>query len=74
MPDCASAVRYAREKKHLSARSLSLLAGLSPSYVGKLESGEIEPSVRAFAKIALSLEMSAQEIFLCLLGEFANSA
>lgn len=37
-------------------------ANLSPSYVGKVESGEIDPSLRAFAKIAMALEMSDFEI------------
>jgi transcriptional regulator with XRE-family HTH domain len=65
----ADAVRYLRQRKNISARALSLQAGLSPSYVGKLEAGEIEPSVRAFALIALALSMSIQEIFFCVMQE-----
>lgn len=53
----------------MSARSLSLQAGLSPSYVGKLEAGEIEPSVRAFARLAMVLGMSVQEVFFCVITE-----
>ena len=65
----ADAVHYYRTEKKLSSRALSLAAGLSPSYVGKLESGEIEPSVRAFARIALILGMNQQEIYLCVIQE-----
>lgn len=65
----ADAIRYLREKRGFSARSLSLKAGVSPSYVGKLESGEIEPSVRVFARIALVLGMSQPEIFFCVVQE-----
>ena len=65
----ADAVHYYRKEKNLSSRALSLAAGLSPSYVGKLESGEIEPSVRAFARIAIILGMNQQEIYLCVIQE-----
>ncbi len=65
----AEAVQTQRIKCGLSARALSLEAGLSPSYVGKLEGGEIEPSVKAFAKIALALGMNQAEIAFCVLQE-----
>jgi len=51
------------------ARALSLKAHLSPSYVGKLEAGEIEPSVKAFGRIALALGMNPQEIYYCVVFE-----
>lgn len=62
-------MQYARTRKGFSARALSLAAGLSPSYVGKLEAGDIEPSVRAFARIAQVLELNRQEIYFCVLQE-----
>lgn len=65
----ANAIRHMREKAGLSARALSLKARLSSSYVGKLESGEIEPSVRAFARIALSLGLTREEVFLIICME-----
>lgn len=65
----AQAVHFLRTERGYSARALSLKAGLSPSYVGKLESGEIDPSVRAFARIALVLGMNQQEIFFCIVRE-----
>lgn len=65
----AEAVQTQRMKMGFSARALSLEAGLSPSYVGKLEGGEIEPSVKAFAKIALALGLNQSEIAFCVLAE-----
>lgn len=62
----ATAIRYQRTKKGLSARALSEQAGLSPSYVSKVESGEIEPSLRAFARIATALELNLYELQLLL--------
>lgn len=63
------AIRTLREQRtDLSARALSAASGLSPSYVSKVESGEIEPSFRVFAKLALALGMTTAEItfLLCL--------
>lgn len=57
-------LRLQRERREVSARRLSLDAGLSDSVVGKIESGEIQPSLRAFARIALQLQLSDREIAL----------
>jgi transcriptional regulator with XRE-family HTH domain len=57
-------LRLRREGREVSARRLSLDAGLSDSVVGKIESGEIHPSLRAFARIALQLQLSDREIAL----------
>jgi transcriptional regulator with XRE-family HTH domain len=62
-------IRATRERRKLSARALSLAAGLSDSYVGKVESGTCEPSLRAFAKIVGQLGLNAQEVFLILQQE-----
>lgn len=66
----AGAFRYIRERRELSARGLSIRAGLSPSYVGKLEAGEIEPSVKAFTAICRALDLSQREILFCILCAF----
>lgn len=63
------AVHLARTRRGLSARELSSLAGLSASYVTKLEGGELEPSLRAFAKIARAAGMTQAEIYFCILQE-----
>lgn len=58
-----------RRRRGLSARALSLAAGLSDSYVGKVEAGSCEPSLRAFAKLVDQLGLNAQEAFLILQQE-----
>lgn len=54
-------LRTVREHHNLSARGLSLRAGLSDSYVGKVENRTIEPSLRAFLAIMDALEMNDHE-------------
>lgn len=46
----------------LSARGLSLAAGLSESYVGKVESGRLEPSFNSFARISKILQLTPKEV------------
>lgn len=58
----ANAIKYLRTKKGFSGRSLSVAAGLSPTYVGKLEAGVLSPSFEAFCALARVLEMSDAEI------------
>lgn len=62
-------LKSAREQLNLSKRQLSLAAGLSESYVGKVESGEIDPSFRCFAKLACQLNLNAREVHLLVLQE-----
>lgn len=57
-----TAINFKRRQKQLSARALSAAAGLSPSYVSKIESGEMEPSFKAFCNIAAVLGLSDAEI------------
>lgn len=66
-PTLATVLRYARLRSGLSARRVSELAGLSPSYVQKLEDGVImDPGLKAFARISTVLGMNAHEIQLCV--------
>ncbi len=59
-----------RARLGLSARALSLRAGLSPAYVTKLEGGHIEePSLRAFARLAAETGMTPQEVWVCVIAE-----
>jgi transcriptional regulator with XRE-family HTH domain len=62
-------LRVLREQKGITARALSLAAGLSESYVGKVEKGEIEPSLRAFGKIARQLGLNQREVALLVFRE-----
>lgn len=55
-------LRQARQRNDMSARAVSQAAGLSPSYVNKIEAGEIEPSLKAFGKLAHVLGLTNTEI------------
>lgn len=62
-------LRVKREELGFSARELSQRAGLSPSYINKVESGEISPSLRAFSQIAEALNLNDLEVVtLCRLA------
>lgn len=64
------ALKALREQRtNLSARALSINAGLSESYVGKLEAGVCEPSARAFAKLAIQLRLKPAEVWVLLSRE-----
>ena len=62
-------IKLLRKNKNLSARGLSIECGLSPSYVNKVENGELSPSFFAFSKLALVLEMTTQEIIFLIVEE-----
>lgn len=49
-----------------SARALSLMVGKSESYIGKLEKGEIDPSLSTFAALAKALHLSPQEMWFLI--------
>lgn len=66
VPALAEMLRGFRVQRGLSKVGLSRMAGLSASYVGKLEAGNIDPSLRAFAAIALALELTSHEVFFCV--------
>lgn len=51
-----------RRARGFSARGLSLKAGLSESVCGKIEMGDREPSMRAFALLAIALNLNDHEI------------
>lgn len=46
----------------MSAAALSKEAGFSPSYVSKVEKGDLDPSFRAVCKMLAILEASEAEI------------
>jgi len=55
-------IRYHRQLMGMSAAALSREVDMSSSYVAKVESGKIDPSVKAFSKIALVLGLKDIEI------------
>jgi transcriptional regulator with XRE-family HTH domain len=68
-PSAGEAIRLLRERAGLSARALSRYARLSPAYVGKVEAGTLDPSLKAFARIAVALNMTQQEIWWLVMAE-----
>jgi transcriptional regulator with XRE-family HTH domain len=65
-------VRSYRQSRGMSATGLAKAAGLSPSYVSKIERRECEPSFKAFSKIALVLEIPSS--FQSLERDFGSDA
>lgn len=71
--DVGDGIKNKRMEAEISARSLSKALGKSPTYVSKVESGEIHLSFQAFSEIAVALGMSGIEI-LFLVKEAATNA
>lgn len=61
-PTAVDGIRLCRTQAGLSARALSIQAGLGDSYVSKVEAGSIAPSLRAFSRIVVVLGLSDAEI------------
>lgn len=59
-------IKYLRERRKMSARQVSISAGLSPSYVGKVEKNEIQPSITGFYHICQVIGASDKEIVFLL--------
>ena len=60
--DFPSLMKVLRERQGVSARQLSLDAGLSASYISKIESGTVLPTISSFAHIVDRLNVSPVEI------------
>lgn len=62
-------IAYLRRKQGYSARQLSDKAHLSPSYVQKVESGEMKMSLSAFCRIVTILGLNKDEIIFLVRRE-----
>lgn len=63
----AELLRRFREQRGMTRRAVSQRAGLSDSYMGKFEAGDIDSlSVSAFVAISCALELSAYEALFCI--------
>lgn len=51
-----------RRRKGLSARKLSEVAGMSPSYISKMEKGEFLPAVDTFSNLVDALDCTDSEV------------
>jgi transcriptional regulator with XRE-family HTH domain len=61
VPRLGTRVHKLRTAAGLSCEQLSKLAGMSPSYIGNLERGDIQsPSARTLLKIAKALRVSME--------------
>lgn len=67
-------MKQQRSKKKISARQLSARAGLSSSYVSKLENGKIDPTTTAFGQIARVLELSALEVGVAVFASLEDGS
>lgn len=63
------AVRFKRNECGWSQRELAKMAGLSSAYVSALETGRIQPSLRAFACLARVLRLTGPELNLIMQSE-----
>jgi transcriptional regulator with XRE-family HTH domain len=57
------AVREARARRDLSQERLGLNCGLHRNYVGAIERGEINPTLRILFKLATGLTLPLSELF-----------
>lgn len=62
----ADIMKFLRERQGLSARRLSIMAGLSPSYMSKLECERLIPSVDIFNKLVENIGCSDSEILFLI--------
>jgi len=58
------AIKRKRLHLRLSQMALAELSGLDLSYVGRIERGEVNPSLDKLLKIALVLECSVRDLLL----------
>ena len=56
-------IRYLRKAKKMSIESLALEAEVNRNYLGDLERGLRNPTLKILAKIAMALEVSLDELF-----------
>lgn len=56
-------IKYLREQKNLKKNTLANLAGVSPTYIDKLENGERCPTVEYLSYICFGLGITLAEFF-----------
>ena len=50
-------LRLARIRRHLTQRQLAAAAGVSPSTIGRIESGAVQPSLPMLAKLLAAVDL-----------------
>ncbi len=61
--DVGKRIKYLREQKNLKKNTLANLAGVSPTYIDKLENGERCPTVEYLSYICFGLGITLAEFF-----------
>lgn len=56
-------IREIRVKKHLSQEQVALRAEITTAYLGQIERGEKNPTVKSVEQISCALGMSLSELF-----------
>ncbi|AOZ92284.1 helix-turn-helix domain-containing protein [Paenibacillus crassostreae] len=56
-------IRILRQKSGLSQEQLALLSNMNTSYIGQIERGEKNPTIRTLEKIAAALKINITDLF-----------
>lgn len=56
-------IRILRLKNGLSQEQLALLSNMNTSYIGQIERGEKNPTIRTLEKIAIALKIDFTDLF-----------
>ena len=56
-------IRYLRQQKNWSMEDLALEAEINRNYLGDLERGKRNPTLKILTKIAIALEVNLDELF-----------
>jgi transcriptional regulator with XRE-family HTH domain len=56
------AIRVTRTRRRLSQEALGLRAGMHRNYVGAVERGEVNPTLRIMMKLASGLDLALSEL------------
>lgn len=56
-------IRFLRKEKKMSIEDLALEAEINKNYLGDLENGRRNPTIRVLEKIAKALEINLSELF-----------
>lgn len=57
-------IRRTRRKAYLSQKKLSIMAGLSPTYISRLERGKVCPTIDIICKICEVLNISVCDLLI----------
>lgn len=56
-------IREARKAKGMTIAELSMLSGVSISYISEVENGKYDPTLNVMCSLALALDVKLEELF-----------